>query len=51
MRLKSLFLLDMRFQAKHGFYFLYVVLTVIYAVALLAVPESWKEKTAIILIF
>ena len=51
MRLKSLFLLDMRFQAKHGFYFLYVVLTVLYAVALLAVPESWKEKTAIILIF
>ena len=51
MRLKSLFLLDMCFQAKHGFYFLYVVLTVIYAVALLAVPESWKEKTAIILIF
>lgn len=51
MRLKNLFLLDMRFQAKHGFYFLYVVLTVIYAAALLAVPESWKEKTAIILIF
>ena len=51
MRLKSLFLLDMRFQAKHGFYFLYVVLTVIYAAVLLAVPESWKEKTAVILIF
>lgn len=51
MRLKSLFLLDMRFQAKHGFYLLYIVLTVIYAAALLAVPESWKEKTAVILIF
>lgn len=51
MRLKSLFLLDMRFQAKHGFYFLYVVLTTIYAAALLAVPESWQEKTAVILIF
>lgn len=51
MRLKSLFLLDMRFQAKYGFYFLYVVLTVIYATALLAVPESWQEKTAVILIF
>lgn len=51
MRLKSLFLLDMRFQAKHGFYFLYVILTAIYAAALLAVPESWKEKTAVMLIF
>lgn len=51
MRLKSLFLLDMRFQAKHGFYFLYVVLTVIYVAALLAVPESWQEKAATILIF
>ncbi|MDE7312027.1 MAG: ABC transporter permease [Eubacterium sp.] len=51
MRLKSLFLLDIRFQAKHGFYFLYIVLTVIYAAALLAVPESWHEKTAVILIF
>lgn len=51
MRLKSLFLLDMRFQAKYGFYFLYAVLTVIYVIALLAVPESWKEKTAVILIF
>lgn len=51
MRFKSLFLLDMRFQAKYGFYFLYAVLTVIYVIALLAVPESWKEKTAVVLIF
>ena len=51
MRLKSLFLLDMRFQAKYGFYFLYAVLALIYAIALMAVPESWKEKTAAILIF
>ncbi len=51
MRLRSLFLFDMRFQAKYGFYFLYAVLTVIYAIVLLAVPESWKEKTAVILIF
>lgn len=51
MRLKSLFLLDLRFQAKYGFYFLYAVLTAIYVIALLAVPESWKEKTAVILIF
>ncbi|MCM1119360.1 MAG: ABC transporter permease [bacterium] len=51
MRQNSLFLWDMRFQAKYGFYLLYAVLTVIYTVILFAVPESWREKTAAILIF
>ena len=51
MRLKKLFLLDMRFQAKYGFYFLYAVLTVIYITVLFALPENWKEKAAVILIF
>lgn len=51
MRLGSLFLWDIRFQSKHGFYFLYAVLTVIYTITLFAVPESWKEKAAAILIF
>ena len=51
MRLKKLFLLDMRFQAKYGFYFLYAALTVIYVTVLFALPENWKEKTAVILIF
>ena len=44
MRLKSLFLLDMRFQAKYGFYFLYVILTVIYAVVILYFTDNWKYK-------
>lgn len=51
MRLRGLFLWDIRFQAKYGFYFLYAFLTVIYTIVLFAVPESWKEKTAAILIF
>ena len=51
MRLSSLLLWDIRFQKKYGFYFLYAVLTMIYTIALFAVPESWKEKTATILIF
>lgn len=51
MRLRCLFLWDMRFQASYGFYFLYAVLTALYAIAILAVPESWREKTAAILIF
>lgn len=35
MRLRGLFLWDMHFQAKYGFYFLYAVLTVIYTIVLL----------------
>ena len=49
MRLKKLFLLDMRFQAKYGFYFLYAVLTVIYIAVLFALPENWRENAAVIL--
>lgn len=51
MRLKSLFLSDMRFQAKYGFYFLYGVLTIIYVIILLALPEGWRGKAASVLIF
>ena len=51
MRLRSLFLFDMRFQAKYGFYFLYTVLTAVYIVILLAIPGSWCEKAAAVLIF
>lgn len=51
MRIKSLFLLDMRFQAKYGFYLLYAILTAIYIMVLAAVPEGWKETAAAILIF
>jgi len=51
MRLRGLFLWDIRFQAKYGFYFLYAVLTVIYTIIILAVPENWREKTATVLIF
>lgn len=51
MRLRNLFLLDMRFQVKYGFYFLYSILTVIYVIILFALPETWKEKAAAVLIF
>lgn len=51
MRLGRLVLWDIRFQEKYGFYFLYAVLVAIYTIVLFAVPVSWKEKTAAILIF
>ena len=42
---------DMRLQFKHGFYLLYLILTVIYLVVLSALPEGWRENAAVILIF
>lgn len=51
MKFGRLFLWDLRFQAKYGFYFLYTVLTVIYTVALCAIEDGWKEYAAAILIF
>ena len=51
MRLKNLFLLDMRFQGRYGFYFLYGFLTVLYMILLLSLPETWKTTAASILIF
>lgn len=51
MRFRRLFLWDIRFQIKYGFYFLYAVLTGIYGIILSALPEDWKEKAAVILIF
>lgn len=51
MRLFRLFLWDIHFLAKYGFFFLYAVLTIIYTLVIFAVPESWREKTSAILIF
>lgn len=42
---------DIRFQYKYGFYFLYLIFTVLYASILQAFPEGWREKAAILLIF
>ena len=44
-------LATMKFQIKYGFYLLYSVLTVIYLIILLAMPESWRTAAAAILIF
>ena len=51
MRFRQLFIWDMRFQARYGFYLLYGFLTVLYVVLLFSLPQSWKENTAAILIF
>ena len=51
MRLRHLFLWDMRFQAKYGFYVLYGLLTVLYIVILFALPQAWRGSAAALLIF
>jgi len=50
-RQRNLIAWDMRFQFKYGFYFIYVVLSILYILLLSAFPESWREKAAAILIF
>lgn len=42
---------DIRFQLKYGFYFLYFIFTVLYISVLFVLPDSWREKTAILMIF
>lgn len=51
MRFRRLFLWDLRFQARYGFYLLYGFLTLLYAALLFSLPPSWREKAAAILIF
>lgn len=51
MRLKNLIIGDIKFQIKYGFYFIYLILTILYVCLLFALPESIREKTSTILIF
>ncbi len=51
MRFKNLFLWDMRFQLRYGFYLLYTFLTVFYVGVLFALPLSVRAKAAAVLIF
>ena len=51
MRLRALFVSDIRIQYKYGFYLLYLFFTVFYVAVLSAFPSGWREKAAIIMIF
>ncbi|MDF2656462.1 MAG: hypothetical protein K0R19_2936 [Bacillota bacterium] len=51
MRAKSLFLGDIRFQIRYGFYFLYLFLSVLYITVLYLLPITWREPGAILMIF
>lgn len=51
MRIGSLLFGDIRFQYKYGFYFLYLVFSILYISLIFALPETWREKAAILMIF
>lgn len=51
MRIKALLKGDIGFQYKYGFYFLYIFFSTIYIGLLFALPESWREKVALLMIF
>lgn len=42
---------DIRFQFKYGFYYLYIIFTAFYTGLLAVLPEAWREKAAILMIF
>ena len=51
MKLRHLFLWDMRFQARYGFWLLYGFLTALYAAVLVSLLRSWRENAAALLVF
>lgn len=51
MRQKTLFLGDIRFQLKYGFYLIYLIFTLIYIALLYAFPLSWRRTAGILMIF
>lgn len=51
MRTRALLSGDIKFQFRYGFYFLYLIFIIFYIALLQAIPEGWKEKTAILMIF
>lgn len=51
MRLRAMFLGDIRFQFKYGFYFLYLIFTLLYISLLFILPEAWRKSAAILMIF
>jgi fluoroquinolone transport system permease protein len=51
MRIWSLLRGDIRFQFKYGFYFLYLVFSILYISLIFSFPQAWREKAVVLLIF
>lgn len=51
MRLLNMFFCDLRFQFRHGFYYAYFFITVLYIVLLRLLPADFKQGVAVAVIF
>jgi len=51
MRVRALFLGDIRFQIKYGFYFIYLVFSLLYIGLLFVFPSEWRKSAGILMIF
>jgi len=51
MRTKALLIGDIRFQFKYGFYFLYLIFTILYISLIYALPAALRELAAVLMIF
>lgn len=51
MRMLPLLRGDIRFQFKYGFYYLYLFFSIFYAGLLFALPEEWRARAAVLMIF
>ncbi len=51
MRTKALLIGDIRFQFKYGFYFLYLVFTILYISLLYLLPSEWRNQGAVLMVF
>ncbi len=51
MRIRALLAGDIRFQYKYGFYFLYLIFSLLYVGLLYALPAAWREQAAVLMVF
>ena len=51
MRLKSLIVSDIRFQFRYGFYWVYILFTLVYVAVLHLLPAAWRTDAALLMIF
>ncbi|NJJ42107.1 ABC transporter permease [Paenibacillus apii] len=51
MRFRAVFAFDIRFQWRHGFYWVYIVVCAFYLVLLHFIPDGYREKVIILLTF
>ncbi len=51
MRLAGMLKQDFRFQFRHGFYYIYAAVTIVYSIILRLIPEAFRPQAAADLIF